>query len=134
MGENENKNESKHCCCCQSWKALFIAIAFMAIGAVFGHMMTMMHLRCCGHHNMMGPCGGYGMGECRERGERECEGRFEHKFQCEKEGYGEREEKSCEYKGEMGKCPKKAACVSEPNKTSCPMMDKDKKEGKSKKD
>ena len=134
MGENEKKHDSQNCCCCQSWKALFIAIAFMAIGAVFGHMLTMMHLHYCGHH-MMGPCGGgYGMGECRERGERECEGRFERKFQGEKEGYGEREEKDrFEHKGDMEKCPKKAACVSEPNKANCPMIDKDKKERKSKK-
>ena len=143
MGENE-KHDSKSCCCCQSWKALFIAIAFMVLGAVFGHMLTMMHMMYCGHH-MMGPCGGgYGREACRDRGERECEGRFERNFQGEKEGCGERGEKSwLGHKGEAGKCQpgctcpmcsKKAAGLSEPNKASCPMIDKDKKEGKSKKD
>jgi hypothetical protein len=130
MGENE-KHDSKSCCCCQSWKALFIAIAFMAIGAVFGHVLTMMHLMCCNHHNMMGICGGDGYGRevCWDRGEREGRG------ECgEKSWFG--------HKGEAGKCQpgctcpmcsKRAASLSEPNKASCPMMDKDKKEGKPKK-
>ena len=135
MSENEKKNEGQSCCCCQCWKAIFIAIALLAIGAVFGHVMTM---KCC---PMMGPCGdGHGMKACWDRGEREREGGWEHKFRGGKEVCGEKEE-WFEHKTDFGKCKpgctcpmcsKKGAFLPEPNKASCPMMDK--KEGKSKKD
>jgi hypothetical protein len=134
MSENEKKDEGQKCCCCQCWKAIFIAIALLAIGAVFGHVMT---VKCC---PMMGPGGGYGMKACWDRGDREREGSFEHKFRGEKEFRGE-EKGWFEHKAEMGKCKpgctcpmcsKKAASLSEPNKASCPMMGK--KEGKAKKD
>lgn len=136
MSENEKKHET--CCCCQSWKAIFIAIAFMVIGAVIGHVMTM------GHHygKMRGLCGyGYNK-EARWDRDKKCEERFEHKFKGEKEGCGKRIEKSCsESKAKAGKCKpgctcpkcsKKAPGLSDPNKANCPM--KDKKEGKPKKD
>jgi hypothetical protein len=142
MSENEKKHESQSCCCCQSWKAIFIAIAFMAIGAVLGHVMTMMHhcgkmamnhpfgqmtaMRhpCC---LMMGPRGGgYGREARWDRDDRERECRFEHKFREGKEVGGEQ-------KGWFEhKTGKRAARLSDPNKASCPMMDK--KEGKSRKD
>jgi hypothetical protein len=142
MGENEKQTEVQKCCCCRCWARILITIILLAIGAVIGHVMTMSHL--CGHHHghhmMMGRCCGWGgdKGECRERGEREFEdGRFEHKFRC-AEGWGERGEKGWyERKGDMEKhgpdcmCPMctkmRAACASEPNKASCPMMNKDKK-------
>ena len=109
MSENEKKHESQSCCCCQSWKAIFIAIALLAIGAAFGHVMTM---KCC---PMMGPWGGgHGMKACWDRGEREREGGWEHKFQGEKEFRGE----------QKGWFEHKAASLSEPNKASCPMMEK----------
>jgi hypothetical protein len=137
MSENEKKHESQNCCCCQSWKAIFIAIALLAIGAVFGHVMTMRH-HCC---HMRGPCGdGYGMKACWDRGDREREGSLEYKFQGKKEVRGE-EKGWFGRKADTGKhkpgctcpiCSKKAASFSEPNKASCPMMDK--KEGKSEKD
>jgi hypothetical protein len=136
MSENEKKDEGQKCCCCQCWKAIFIAIALLAIGAVFGHVMTM---KCC-PKMMMGPGGGYGMKACWDRGDREREGSFEHKFRGEKEVRGE-QEGQFEHKAEMGKhkpgctcpmCSKKGASLSEPNKGSCPMMGK--KEGKSEKD
>ena len=137
MSENEKKNEGQNCCCCQCWKTIFIAIALLAIGAVFGHVMTMRH-HCC---HMRGPCGdGYGMKACWDRGDREREGSFEHKFREEKEVRGE-QKGWFGHKADMGKCKpgctcpicsKKAASLSEPNKASCPMMDK--KEGKSEKD
>jgi hypothetical protein len=132
MSENEKKHESQSCCCCQSWKAIFIAIAFMAIGALLGHAMTMMHHCCqmmtmnhpCGQ--MMGPRGGYGREARWDRDDRERECRFEHKFREEKEVGGEQ-------KGWFEhKTDKRAARLSDPNKASCPMMDK--KEGKSRKD
>ena len=133
MSENEKKHESQSCCCCQSWKAIFIALALLAIGAAFGHVMTMRH--CC--PMMMGPCGdNYGMKAFWDRGEREREGGWEHKFRGEKEGRGEREEKGWfGHKADTGKCKPssmKGASLSEPNKANCPMMDK--KAGKSKKD
>jgi hypothetical protein len=119
MSENETKHESKSCCCCQSWKAIFIAIAFMAIGAFLGHKMTMMHHcgqmmfmnhPCCSM--MRGACGGgYGM-------ERQCgfehKGRFEHKFDTGK----------CKPGCTCPICSKKAAGLSDPNKATCPMMEK----------
>ena len=122
MSENEKKHDSHSCCCCQSWKAIFITITLLAIGAVIGHKMTM-H---CGH--MRGLCGGYDMRTCWDRGGWEREGGFEQKG-----WFG--------HKADMGKCKpgctcpmcsKKAADLSEPNKAGCPMMDK--KEGKAKKD
>jgi len=138
MSENEKKNEGQSCCCCKCWKTIFIAIALLAIGAVFGHVMTVRHPRC---PMMMGPGGdGYGMKACWDRGDREREGSFEHKFRGGKEVYGE-QKGWFGHKADTGKhkpgctcpiCSKKAAYLSDPNKASCPMMDK--KEGKSKKD
>lgn len=139
MSENEKKHESQSCCCCQSWKAIFITIALLAIGAVIGHKMTERH-HCC---HMRGLCGdGYGMRVCWDRGDREREGSFEHKFREGKEFRGEREQKGWfGHKADTEKhkpgctcpmCSKRAAGLSEPNKANCPMMDK--KEGKSEKD
>ena len=146
MSENEKKHEGQSCCCCQSWKAIFIAIAFMAIGAVIGHIMTMMHQccrmmamnhpycqmmpmrhQCC--HIMREPYGGdYGREIWRERGEREREGKFEHKFQEGKEQKGWFGHKSDRGKHQPGCtcpiCSKKAAGLPEPNKAGCPMKDK----------
>jgi hypothetical protein len=135
MSEKENKNEGQSCCC-KCWGKIFITIALLAIGAVIGHVMTMRH-HCC--HHMRGLCGD-GMRTCWDRGDREREGGFEHKFREEKECRGE-EKGWFEHKGDMGKhkpgctcpmCSKKAAGLSEPNKANCPMIDK--KEGKSEKD
>jgi hypothetical protein len=138
MSENEKKNEGQSCCCCKCWKTIFIAIALLAIGAVIGHVMSMRHPRC---PMMMGPGGdGYGMKACWDReDDREREG-MEHKFREGKEIRGE-QEGWFGNKDDAGKhkpgctcpmCSKKAASLSEPNKASCPMMDK--KEGKSEKD
>ena len=111
----------------------------MAIGAVLGHMMTMMHH--CGYMAMSHPCcpmmrgpcgGGYGREVWQDRDDRECKGKFEHQFRQGKEAGDE--QKGCfGHKADMGKCKpgctcpicsKKAAGLSEPNKASCPMMDK----------
>ena len=138
MSENEKKHDSQSCCCCQSWKAIFIAIAFVAIGAVIGHKMTIMHMMYCSHHMKELCGGGYGREACWDRGQRECEGGFEHKFHEKREVGGERAEKGWfGHKADIRKCKpgctcpmcsKKAAGMSEPNKAGCPMMDK--KEGK----
>jgi hypothetical protein len=117
MSENEKKNEGQSCCCCKCWGKIFITIALLTIGAVIGHVMTMRH-HCC---HMRGLCGD-GMKACWDRGDREREGGFEHKFREGKEVYGEQ-------KGWFGH---KADSLSEPNKAGCPMMDK--REGKSRKD
>jgi hypothetical protein len=123
MNENEKKNDSQSCCC-KCWGKIFITIALLAIGAVIGHLMTIRH-HCC---HMRGLYDGYGMKACWDRGDMEREGCFEHKFR------GEREEEGWfGHKDDMGKCQpgctcpkcsKKAACLSEPNKAGCPMMDK----------
>jgi hypothetical protein len=137
MSETEKKDEGQKCCCCQCWKTIFIAIALLAIGAAFGHVMTMKH--CC--PMMMGPWGGgHGMKACWDRGEREREGSWENKCQGEKEVCG-KEKGWFGHKADMGKCKpgctcpmctKKAASLSEPDKASCPMMEK--KAGKPEKD
>jgi hypothetical protein len=136
MSESEKKSEGHSCCCCHCFKAIVMAIVLLVIGAAIGHVMTMKH--CC---PMMGPWGGgHGMKACWDRGEREREGGWEHKFEGEKEFRGE-QKGWFEHKADMGKhkpgctcpmCSQKAASLSEPNKASCPMMEK--KEGKSKKD
>ncbi len=133
MSENE-KHESRSCCCCQSWKAIFIAITFIAIGAAFGHIITMIHMGHCCH--MRGPCGD-GMRACWDRDGRERECSFERKFRGEDRG---EENGWFEHKTDAGKCKPGCTCpmclkkagLSEPNKPGCPMMDK--KEGKPKKD
>jgi len=129
MSENEKKNEGQSCCCCKCWKTIFIAIALLAIGAVIGHVMTIRH-HCC---RMMGPCGdGCGMKACWDReddGEREG---MEHKFRGGKEVRGEQEgwfgpkddTGKCKPGCTCPMCSKKAASLSDPNKASCPMMDK----------
>jgi hypothetical protein len=137
MSENEKKHESQSCCCCQSWKAIFIALALLAIGAAFGHVMTMKH--CC--PMMMGRCGdNHSMKAFWDRGEREREGGWENKCQGEKEFRGE-QKGWFEHRADTGKhkpgctcpmCSQKGAWLPDPNKAGCPMMDK--KAGKSKKD
>ena len=122
MNETEKKNEGQNCCC-KCWGKIFITIALLAIGAVIGHLMTMRYH--CGH--MKGLCDGYGMKACWDRGDREREGGFEHKFREEREEKEDYDEH--EGKGWFGH---KAAGLSEPNKANCPMMDK--KEDKSRKD
>lgn len=88
MSENEKKNEGQSCCCCKCWKTIFIAIALLAIGAVFGHVMTIRH-HCC---PMRGPGGdGYGMKSCWDRGDRVCGGGLERKCRDGKEVCGEQE-------------------------------------------
>jgi hypothetical protein len=53
MSEDDRQNESKNRCYCNCWKAIFIAIALLVIGAVIGHALTMNHY---GHgFYMMGP-------------------------------------------------------------------------------
>jgi hypothetical protein len=136
MSENEKKHDGHSCCCCQSWKAIFIAIAFMAIGALLCHTITMMHR--CGH--MKGLYGDDGMKACRDRGEMEGQGKFEHNSRQGNQACDQQKGGS-EHKSDMGKCKpgctcpmcsKKAASLSEPNKAACPMMDK--KKGKAGKD
>jgi hypothetical protein len=137
MSETEKKDEGqKCCCCCQCFKAIVMAIVLLVIGAAIGHVMTMKH--CC---PMMGPWGGgHGMKACWDRGERECKGAWEHKFEEGKELRGEQKGWFGQ-KADMGKhkpgctcpmCSKMRAGLSEPDKASCPTMGK--KEGKPEKD
>jgi len=118
MSENEKKHESQSCCCCQSWKAIFITIALLVIGAVFGHVMTVKHCP------MMKSFGG---GHCMkafwdkgDRGERECN--MEREFDAGR----------CEPGCTCPKCSKMGASLSEPNMAGCPMMGQ-KEERKSRK-
>lgn len=136
MSEDEKKNEGQSCCC-KCWKAIFIAIALLAIGAAFGHLMAMKHH--CRH--MRGPRGyGYGMKAFWDRDGKERQGSPEYKAHWGKKVCGERND-AFGRRAEAGKCKpgctcpicsKKAARSSEPNKTGCLMMDK--KESKSDKD
>jgi hypothetical protein len=128
MSENEKKHDGQNCCCCQSWKAIFIAIAFMVIGAVLGHMLTMMH-RCC-HMHMHGD--NYGMRVCQDKGPMECKGGFENNCRQGKESENKADMGKCKPGCTCPKCSKKAASLSDPNKAACPKMDKNK--GKVRKD
>ena len=60
MSEEEKKHDG--CCCCQNWKAIFITLALLIIGAIFGHILTVKHCRTMG-----GPCGDRGMKACWDR-------------------------------------------------------------------
>jgi hypothetical protein len=117
-----DKNDVQNIC----WKTIFIAIVLLAIGAVFGHVMTMK--LCC---PMIGPWGGgHSMKACwdKERMGHKCD--WEHKFQREKE-VGGKEKGWFGHKADTGKCKPgsmKGAGPSEP----CPMMEK--KAGKPEKD
>ena len=116
MNENEKKNEGQNCCCCKCWGKIFITIALLIIGAVIGHIMTMKH--CC---HMRGLCGdGYGMKACWDRGDRGRESGLEQKG-----WFGHKDDMGkCQPGCTCPKCSKKAACLPEPNKAGCPMMDK----------
>jgi hypothetical protein len=108
MSEEAKKHNG--CCCCQSWKAIFITLALLIIGAVFGHILTVKH---CGM--MGGPRGGPGMKACWDRdgaGRQGC--------------WGDREQMGKHKPGCMcPMCSKRAGCAVEPNKAGCPMMGKE---------
>ena len=129
MSEDEKKDGK--CCCCQCFKAIFMAIVLLTIGAIFGHAAAMRHCR-----SMMGPWGGHGMKAYCERGERERECGWENKFEGEKEICSKEKgwfgHKECKPGCTCPMCTKMRACMQEPNKPVCPMMGK--KEGKPEKD
>jgi hypothetical protein len=107
MSEEEKKHDG--CCCCKCWKVIFITLALLIIGAIFGHAIAMKHHGC-----MMGrPCGDWGMKACWDK-----EGAEHHGWR--------------KYKDEMHRpgcmcpmCCNKATGPAEPNKASCPMMGKE---------
>jgi hypothetical protein len=127
MSEDEKKNEGqKRCCCCQCFKAIFMAIVLLVIGAAIGHVMT---IKCC---PMMGHLGGHGMKTCWDRGEmgRECglENKFEEgKEICSKEKggwFGQKDDfGKCKPGCTCPRCTKMRASMQEPNKPVCPMME-----------
>ncbi|OHB61673.1 MAG: hypothetical protein A2167_08635 [Planctomycetes bacterium RBG_13_46_10] len=92
-----------------------MAIVLLVIGAAIGHVVTM---KC---RPMMGPwSGGPGMKACWDKGDRECKGMWESKCQ-----FGQKDEMGkCKPGCTCPKCAKKAACMQEPNKPGCPMMEK----------
>jgi hypothetical protein len=121
MSENENKNEGQSCCCCKCWKTIFITIALLAIGAVFGHVMTVKH-----HCGMMGGPGGCCMKACwdKDKDGMEHHGMWGHKPLP----------PACKPGCMCPVCSKKKSCcapVSDPNKPVCPMTEKG--QGKDKK-
>lgn len=105
MSDEEKKHDS---CCCKCWKKIFITLALLIIGAIFGHAMAMRH-----HGGMRWPCGRE-MKSCWDREGAEHHGKWGHKdeMQMHKPGC------MCPM------CCKKAAAPAEPNKASCPMMEK----------
>ncbi len=131
MSEDEKKDEGqKCCCCCHCFKAIFMAIVLLVIGAAIGHVMTMKH--CC---PMMGPWGGghgHSMKACWDKDRMGHEFYREPTFQGEKE-VGGKDKGWFGHKADMGKCKPGCTCpmcagkgagLSEPNKAGCPMMEK----------
>jgi hypothetical protein len=110
MTDEEKKHDSC-CCCCKCWKIIFITLALLIIGAIFGHAMTMKG-HCC---MMGGPGGGWGMKACWDKDGAEHHGWWGHKEEMGKHQPG------CM----CPMCYKKSACPAEPNKAGCPMMGKE---------
>jgi len=107
MSEEEKKHDG--CCCCKCWKVIFIALALLIIGAIFGHVMTMRHHGCM----MERPCCDWGM-----KAHSDKEGAEHHRWWGHKDGMH----------GPGCMCPmccNKAARPAEPNKAACPMMEKE---------
>ena len=109
MSDEEKKHEG--CCCCKCWKTIFITLALLIIGAIFGHAMAMKH-----HGGMMRrPCGGWEMKACWDRDGAEHHGRW-----------GCKDEMGMHKPGCMcPMCCKRAAFLADPNKASCPMPGKE---------
>lgn len=135
MSETEKKDEGQKCCCCECFKAIFMAIVLLAIGAAIGHVMTVKHCR-----PMMGPWGGHGMKMCCDKGGMERERGMANEMRGEKKvcgkdkgWFGQKADKGkCKPGCTCPKCSKKGAFMSEPEKGKCPMTGK--KEGKLEKD
>ncbi len=107
MSEEEKKHDG--CCCCKCWKVIFITLALLIIGAIFGHLMTMRHHGCM----MERPCCGWGMKACWDK-----EGAEHHRWWGHKDGM-HRPGCMCPM------CCNKAVGLAEPNKAGCPMMGKE---------
>ncbi len=105
MSEEEKKHDS--CCCCGCWKVIFITLALLIIGAIFGHVMTVKH-----HGGM---CCNWGMKSCWDRDGEERHGWWGHKEEMGKHKPG------CM----CPMCCKKAVRPAEPNEAGCPMMGKE---------
>lgn len=117
MDEGDKREVEKIC-----WKTIFIAVVLVGIGVVIGRMTAGM----C-PLSPMGKCGGYSMKSCWNKGgpAGKCCMASKCGVVCDKKLAG------C--KGEPGmcgpgcacpKCSRKSACVSDPNKAGCPMMEK----------
>ena len=107
MTEEEKKHDG--CCCCKCWKVIFITLALLIIGAIFGHLMTVRHHGCM----MPRPCCDWGM-----KAHWDKEGAEHHRW------WGHKDEMH----GPGCMCPmccNKAARPAEPNKAGCPMMEKE---------
>jgi hypothetical protein len=125
MSEDEKKSGIQKCIACECFKAIFMAIVLLAIGAIFGYGAAMRQCRL-----MMGPCGGPGVKACWDKSERECKDIW--KFEREK-GICDKGKAWFINKDDFGKCKpgctcpkctKISACMQEPNKPVCPMMEK----------
>ena len=121
MDEGDKREVEKIC-----WKTIFIAVVLVGIEVVIGRVTAGM----C-PLSPMGKCGGYSMKSCWNKGgtagkcwlTSKC-GRA--KKSWDKKDWSECREKmsKCKPGCACPKCSKKSACVSEPNKAGCPMMEK----------
>jgi len=108
MSDEEKKHDG---CCCKCWKKIFITLALLIIGAIFGHAMTMKH-----HGGMMRqPCCGWEMKACWDRDGGEHHGKWGHKDMMSMH----KQDCMCPM------CCKRAAFTADPNKVSCPLMEKE---------
>ena len=129
MSETEKKDEGQKCYSCECFKAIFMAIVLLAIGAAIGHVMTVKHCR-----PMMGPWGSHGMKTCWNKGGMERECGMANKMREEKKVCG-KDKGWFGQKADKGKCKPgsmRGIDSSEPDKAGCPMNGK--KEVKPEKD
>jgi hypothetical protein len=127
--KEKKMEDEKKSCCYECFKAIFMAIVLLAIGAIFGYGAAMRHCRL-----MMGPWGGHHMKACWERCEREREGGWENKCIEERGVCGKEKGGWFGHKKDVEEskpCPMKGADLPEPEKGSYPMM-KEGKPGKAK--
>jgi hypothetical protein len=113
MSDEEKKQDAS--CCWTCWKIIFITLALLIIGAVFGHVMTVRHYY---HHHYWMSCGEDGMKACWQKHEGEHHGWW----------WKEKEEKEEHKPGVCPKSTKKKVCAAEPNKAVCPLMKKEREE------
>jgi hypothetical protein len=122
MDEGDKREVEKIC-----WKTIFIAVVLVGIGVVIGRVTAGM----C-PLSKMGKCGGgYSMKSCWNKGGSPSKCWMAKRCDRTKKSWWKKDWSECREKVgkcKLGctclKCSKKSACVSNPDKAGCPMMEK----------